>query len=278
MNKFCVDCGKIIYPKSIRCHPCAAKWWRRHPGKKLIRPETTCMDCNIIIKGYGIRCPSCAQKYKWQNENLRKQIINALKSRAQDINVRMKHRQATKALFQNPEYKLKHKISMNTPRAKSIKSQLSKSRWNDPKWRAKQEEIFNREERRAKLSMAMIKKWNDPKWRAKQETIYERLNYREKFSGPNNPNWRNGESRKPYGKGFTISLRKKIRQRDKYICQLCGINENGRKLDVHHIDYDKNNNSPNNLISLCASCHIKTSHNRNYWREYFIVNFQLINS
>ncbi len=34
-------------------------------------------------------------------------------------------------------------------------------------------------------------------------------------------------------------------------------------------DYDKRNNSPENLISLCASCHTKTNFSRNDWTEYF---------
>jgi hypothetical protein len=36
-------------------------------------------------------------------------------------------------------------------------------------------------------------------------------------------------------------------------------------LDIHHIDYDKNNLQENNLISLCQKCHGKTNFNREYW-------------
>ena len=41
--------------------------------------------------------------------------------------------------------------------------------------------------------------------------------------------------------------------------------ENGRRLCVHHIDYDKENLDFDNLISLCHSCHGKTNFNQNYW-------------
>lgn len=37
--------------------------------------------------------------------------------------------------------------------------------------------------------------------------------------------------------------------------------------DVHHIDYDKKNNNPENLITLCHSCHAKTNSNREYWTK-----------
>ena len=46
--------------------------------------------------------------------------------------------------------------------------------------------------------------------------------------------------------------------------------EQGCKLDVHHIDYDKTNCDPNNLVSLCDSCHAKTGFgNRERWKMYF---------
>jgi hypothetical protein len=43
----------------------------------------------------------------------------------------------------------------------------------------------------------------------------------------------------------------------------------GKKLQIHHIDYNKKNNNLNNLISLCLSCHTKTGFNRSYWEKYF---------
>jgi len=72
-----------------------------------------------------------------------------------------------------------------------------------------------------------------------------------------------------YPPEFNKNLKEAIRQRDNYICQICGCSqlENGRCLDVHHINYDKKNNNPNNLISLCHPCHMKTNKNRKYWRE-----------
>ncbi len=44
-----------------------------------------------------------------------------------------------------------------------------------------------------------------------------------------------------------------------------------KKLDVHHIDYDKTNNNIENLIILCGSCHTKTNgkNNREYWTNYY---------
>ena len=50
-----------------------------------------------------------------------------------------------------------------------------------------------------------------------------------------------------------------------HICQLCLEHGN----DVHHIDYDKNNNQESNLITLCHKCNLKINKNRVYWSNYF---------
>lgn len=88
-------------------------------------------------------------------------------------------------------------------------------------------------------------------------------------NGNLNSNWKGGISKEPYPFEWTEIFKKAIRQRDNHKCQLCGISEfeNGRKLDIHHIDYKKNNLDPNNLISLCCHCHMKTNGNRKYWEE-----------
>lgn len=90
---------------------------------------------------------------------------------------------------------------------------------------------------------------------------------RPEITGPNHPNWRGGSSR--YPRGWNREFKAVIRNRDGYRCQICGVDEitSDRVLCVHHIDYDKTNLQPNNLVTLCRSCHGKTSWNREYWME-----------
>lgn len=93
--------------------------------------------------------------------------------------------------------------------------------------------------------------------------------------GINHGNWKNGSSFIPYSYKFNNILKNKIRERDNHICQLCGRTEeenleiSKKKLNIHHIDYNKKNCNENNLISLCSSCHMKTHYNREKWIEYF---------
>lgn len=93
----------------------------------------------------------------------------------------------------------------------------------------------------------------------------------ENTNGEKSSNWQGGKSFEPYGVEFNNNLKEAIRQRDGYKCQICGCSEleNIRKLPVHHIDYDKTNNHPDNLIALCDGCHSKTGVNRQKWIRYF---------
>lgn len=70
---------------------------------------------------------------------------------------------------------------------------------------------------------------------------------------------------------FSYILKESIRKRDNYRCQLCKTKQENyyRKLDVHHIDYNKQNCFETNLITLCLKCHAKTKSNRDYWYAYF---------
>lgn len=98
------------------------------------------------------------------------------------------------------------------------------------------------------------------------------ISYRNKHIPPEkHPNWKNGKSFEEYPKEFNSELKEKIRRRDNYKCQLCWTTETdvNHKLSVHHIDYNKKNNSENNLILLCKKCHAKTNFTREDWQEHF---------
>ena len=79
--------------------------------------------------------------------------------------------------------------------------------------------------------------------------------HRRNLSGKNHHSWKGGISFFPYNPIFKKVMREYIRERDNHECQFCETPENGEKLSVHHIDHDKDNNSEDNLISLCRDCH-----------------------
>lgn len=71
----------------------------------------------------------------------------------------------------------------------------------------------------------------------------------------------------PYPSNWTDELKDKIKTRDGHCCQLCGVKED---LEVHHVDYIKDNCEDNNLITLCKKCHNITNHNRQFWTQVFV--------
>jgi 5-methylcytosine-specific restriction endonuclease McrA len=52
-----------------------------------------------------------------------------------------------------------------------------------------------------------------------------------------------------------IHIRRNILDRDDYSCRICGTDQDEEMLHVHHVDYDRNNNKPRNLVTLCQPCH-----------------------
>jgi formylmethanofuran dehydrogenase subunit E len=87
--------------------------------------------------------------------------------------------------------------------------------------------------------------------------------------GNKNSQWRGGSSFEPYSIDWTDTLRRSIRERDHYTCQICGAQQGEKTFDVHHIDYQKKNSDPLNLITLCRPCHRRTNSNRKEWIAYF---------
>ena len=68
--------------------------------------------------------------------------------------------------------------------------------------------------------------------------------------------WRDGMKPQPYSQDWK-EIRETIRKRDGHLCQHpdCYIPENGRKHDCHHVDRNRSNNHPANLLLLCKHHH-----------------------
>jgi len=90
----------------------------------------------------------------------------------------------------------------------------------------------------------------------------------ESTSGEKNGNWKNGISKQPYCYKFNNAFKEAVRERDNYTCQLCGCEQNGRRLSVHHIHYLKEDCYPD-VVALCCSCNTRVNANRDYWEERF---------
>lgn len=129
-----------------------------------------------------------------------------------------------------------------------------------------------------KMSIARLGKpsWNKGK-KCSEEWVKKNSEKQKKLVGPLSPNWKGGISKLPYCEKWTKELKEKIREKFDFRCFSCDKTQEeiGRKHDIHHIDYDKEqgcNGKKFELIPLCRSCHARTNgkNNRDYWQHYFI--------
>lgn len=82
----------------------------------------------------------------------------------------------------------------------------------------------------------------------------EKRRLSEKLSGVNSLRWRGGCFH-GYSADWKV-VKKTIRHRDR-VCTICGRASQFRQLSVHHIDMNKINNDPMNLVATCVVCHGK---------------------
>lgn len=84
-----------------------------------------------------------------------------------------------------------------------------------------------------------------------------------------NPNWKNGVSFLPYPPEWNSVLKKKIRERDGDLCQNPKCTKTSTRINVHHIDYIKENCDEQNLITLCVVCNATANSRRGYWKRLY---------
>jgi len=159
--------------------------------------------------------------------------------------------------------------------------------WNKGKTKETDKRIM---EASKKVSISVKKLWENPDYQGGNKkgvkfnlSDEQRKQYSERLSGEGNPMygmsgekspvWKDGISFLPYPPEFNNKLRHKIKKRDDFTCQLCGIKQYTYQA-IHHIDYEKDNCSESNLITLCLSCNVKVNQNRDFWKQYFteIIN------
>jgi len=193
-----------------------------------------CPDCKRSISKKGNYCASCAKKGE-RNPNYKDGLKNK-KRYCVDCNKRI----STTNLERLPE------------RCRPCDNKL---RWKDSEYKKKTS---------LKISLKTKIRLSVPE----NNPMFGRL-------GKLHPNYIENVIR-DYPFEFNDKLKNLIRKRDNYTCQKCGIKQEDyyRKLDIHHIDYYKDNLKQDNLITLCQSCNNRANFNRDYWYDFFkyIVN------
>jgi thymidylate synthase (FAD) len=100
----------------------------------------------------------------------------------------------------------------------------------------------------------------------------EREATRQRMGGTGNHRWRGGISRQAVVVRRCVNaLRPTVYTRDNYCCRLCG--KRGGKLSIHHIlpvwARPELVCDPENMVTLCRSCHLKVNHHEEDYIEVF---------
>ena len=163
-----------------------------------------------------------------------------------------KHTEETKQKIRE-----KRKLQIMAPVSEETKLKISLANKGKKK---SEEHIKNLKIARSKITVKpMLGKHHSEETKAKLRLI----------RGDKTSRWLGGKSLEKYSGDWTNTLKMSIRIRDKFVCKICNKKQENKMHHVHHTDYNKFNCNPNNLITLCKSCHAKTNGNRKYWINYF---------
>lgn len=90
--------------------------------------------------------------------------------------------------------------------------------------------------------------------------------------GEKHPMWKGGVSFEPYCVKFNDEFKERVRAFFGYRCVECGTPQNGKSLDVHHVNFNKKaccDGTVPLFVPLCPICHGKTQKDRSYWVRHF---------
>lgn len=185
-----------------------------------------------------------SQKLLGTRQEFRDKISLIVSSRLQDPNEREKLRIIQKKISDDPE----RMLAIQTKKSIAMRGRKLS------------------EEHKLKISKAATERYKNP-------------NEREKISkskrGSKNAQWKGGISNNKYCYKFNRQLKENIRDVCSRTCSLCGRHEGERKLDVHHINFDKKSGCYGkkwNLTALCRNCHAWTTTHR--WESFNILSTQ----
>ena len=175
-----------------------------------------------------------------------------------------------KELWKDPAYRSRqsgpHRKACCTSRMRKKRQLNSKRLWESPEYRKKNiaatKGLKRSSETRRRISLGQKALWERSHKRKKEQSG--------RFSGPCNPAWRGGISRAGYSHRFSYKLKRRIRCLFGNKCAVCRCPEKSKSrknLQVHHINEDKLDCRPENLIPLCLPCHRRIHHNYGSWRS-----------
>ena len=217
-----------------------------------MRKQNYCIDCGVTISPQAKRCSQCAPKdpvrRRSVSEKMKKDWESHPERRAETSQRMQRHKQEW---WKDPENKerarnIVTKHWADNPERRESTSKRSKDNWKNPEYRSA-------------VTSAAIERYKDQKWhKITGDALFEKWKdpeFRKKHAEAFNPFFIHGQGERHYSRGFTERKRNEVRTRDHFTCRLCGLSNKITLLNVHHIDFSKDNHDNSNLICLCNICH-----------------------
>lgn len=248
MNKKieCVFCDRRFETKQgLQVH-CG----RAHPGKKdkwKKRTEVKCSECGELIEKF----PSLVHDHNFCSKECMKKWLS--KRFSGKDNPSWKGKEIIVCEWCGDEFEVKPSC-VNKRRFCSVEC---KNSWWSEKSSGEGHFRYNSslsKEHRQKLSVSVSGFSHSEEFKVFMS---------ERMSGKSNPAFKDWASKEPYGKEWSAELKDKVRKRDNYRCNLCGLSNKihrlifGRQLAIHHVDRNKKNCAINNLLTVCYYCHAR---------------------
>src|SRR5574343_177212 len=208
-----------------------------------------------------------AMRQRWANpaykERMSKTMSKAMKKYYKNPEARKRNSEAIKKAYKNPEARKRlaeaKKKAWADPELRKRITKALKKYFEDPESRERASKALKKAYANPEVKKRLAKTWANPKLREKRakaiKKAYRRPEVLAKFCGPNASNWKGGISTAPYCWNWKV-ISEFIRDRDLGRCALCWSTKHPQ---AHHINFVKENCPPENAITLCPTCHGKTT-------------------
>lgn len=210
------------------------------------------------MRDYFSKHPSPSLGKRHSEETKRRVSLSKKKQYLEHPELKQLISEETRKRFQDPDYKeriVSNLLRYNeTPEGRKKRSDNTKKQFASLEARRlhgeRARQRLETDDARRKIGEAVRKHYLDKEW-------YGSVRY---YDGPQ------------YCEKFNSEFRERVRAYWGYRCFECGMPQNGKKLSVHHVHYDKKmccNGSPQDVVPLCGTCHTASNHNRDYWEDHF---------
>ncbi len=249
-------------------HSIVDRAYRLKIKKIIVRRRSFCEGCNkeIFNNGYASRakcCRKCGAKKNYKKRGIFTHHSGRLFSK-KEIDILKRYYPNSR---KNKLFKLLGRSWCSIQHKANRLSLIRNKRFMDEgnkKGRSyfKEDNPARKKEFKEKIRSSLKRGWKEGKYELSGTALLSSQGLQGKDK---HPNWLGGISFEPYDSNWDDNFRIGIRERDNYTCGICKRHGNC----VHHIDYDKKNTTPENCITLCNSCHVKTNYNRQHWMGVF---------